>query len=72
MKVGDLVRIISSKRCTPGSGPSSKVWERYRLLKKDQRIGIVVRMGTSVKQMTVLTQDGHVRFWFNKSCEVVA
>jgi hypothetical protein len=45
--------------------------ETYRFPEEEQRIGTVIKMGKSVKQMTVLTQEGKVKFWFNHQCEVV-
>jgi hypothetical protein len=45
--------------------------EAYRLPEEKQRIGTVIKMGKSVKQMTVLTQEGKVKFWFNHQCEVI-
>jgi hypothetical protein len=73
MKVGDLVRrntghnrVINEEY--PG-GP--RVWKTYTLPKEEQRVGVVVRLGVRVKQMTVLTESGRVKFWFNNTCEVI-
>jgi len=46
--------------------------ETYRLSEEKQRVGTVIKMGTIVNQMTVLTQNGKVKFWFNHQCEVVS
>ena len=46
--------------------------ETYRLPEEEQRIGTVIKLGGHIKQMTVLTQNGKVKFWFNHQCEVVS
>lgn len=76
MNVGDQVRIVTRRRlvrCEENLGsPQERVWETYRLPEEEQRIGTVIKMGVRVKQMTVLTQEGKVKFWFNHQCEVVS
>jgi hypothetical protein len=72
MKVGDLVRIVTRRRMVSAEGRISKKWETYRLPKEEQRIGTVIKTGINVKQMTILTQEGKVRFWFNHQCEVAS
>ena len=72
MNVGDQVRIVTRRRMVPAKGRISKKWETYRLPEEEQRIGTVIKMGVRVKQMTVLTQEGKVKFWFNHQCEVVS
>ncbi len=67
MKVGDLVRIVTRKRYVRRG-----TMETYRLPEEEQRIGTVIKMGMSVNQMTILTQNGKVKFWFNHQCEVVS
>ena len=69
MKVGDQVRIVLKKRRERGK--LARKWETYRLPKEEQRVGTVIKVGKTVKQMTVLTQEGKVKFWFNHQCEVV-
>ena len=75
MKVGDQVRIVTRRRLVRReenlAGPQERVWETYRLPEEEQRIGTVVKVGKKVKQMTVLTQEGKVKFWFNHQCELV-
>ena len=76
MRVGDQVRIVTRRRrLHPGEDaivpPQEQVWETYRLPKEEQRIGTVIKVGKNVKQMTVLTQEGKLKFWFNHQCEVV-
>ena len=75
MKVGDQVRIVKRRRLVRReenlAGPQERVWETYRLPEEEQRIGTVVKVGKKVKQMTVLTQEGKVKFWFNHQCELV-
>jgi len=75
MKVGDQVRIVTRRRLVRReenlAGPQERVWETYRLPEEEQRIGTVIKVGKRVKQMTVLTQEGKVKFWFNHQCEVV-
>lgn len=58
MKVGDLVKIVKVNK--------------HRLSEEKQHIGTVIKMGTTVNQMTVLTQFGKIKFWFNHQCEVVS
>ena len=70
MKVGDQVRIVTAKRSVR-RGPA-RTMETYRLPEEEQRVGTVIKMGKSVKQMTVLTQEGKVKFWFNHQCEAVS
>ena len=70
MKVGDLVRIVTGKRSIRRD--SVRTMETYRLSEEKQRIGTVIKMGTTVNQMTVLTQEGKVKFWFNHQCELVS
>ena len=72
MKVGDQVRIVTRRRMVPAEGQISKKWETYRLPEEEQRVGTVIKTGKNVKQMTVLTQEGKVKFWFNLQCEVVS
>ena len=76
MNVGDQVRIVTRRRlvrCEENlAGPQERVWETYRLPEEEQRIGTVIKTGVTVKQMTVLTQEGKVKFWFNHQCEVVS
>jgi hypothetical protein len=69
MKIGDQVRIVTGKRSIRRD--SVRTMEAYRLPEEKQRIGTVIKMGKSVKQMTVLTQEGKVKFWFNHQCEVI-
>ena len=72
MNVGDTVKIVTAKRlqhCRVGGKPP--VFETYRLSEEDQRLGLVLKLGGHIKQMTVLTQEGKVKFWFNHQCEVV-
>jgi hypothetical protein len=69
VKVGDQVRIVTRKRRTIGKSGGSM--ETYRLPEEEQRIGTVIKLGNHVKQMTLLTQEGRVVFWFNHQCEVV-
>ena len=71
MKVGDQVRIVTRKRRV-GATRRGMVWEEYRIPEEEQRIGTVIKMGGHVKQMTILTQSGKVKFWFNRQCEVVS
>ena len=75
MKVGDQVRIVTRRRLVRReenlAGPQERVWETYRLPEVEPRIGTVVKVGKKVKQMTVLTQEGKVKFWFNHQCELV-
>ena len=70
MKVGDQVRIVTAKRSVRRD--SVRKMETYRLPEEEQRIGTVIKMGVSVNQMTILTQEGKVKFWFNHQCEVVS
>jgi hypothetical protein len=70
MKVGDLVRIVTRKRSVRRD--SMRTMETYRLSEEKQHIGTVIKMGTTVNQMTVLTQEGKVKFWFNHQCELVS
>ena len=70
MKVGDQVRIVTAKRSVRRD--SVRKMETYRLPEEEQRIGTVIKMGKSVNQMTILTQEGKVKFWFNHQCEVVS
>jgi hypothetical protein len=72
MNVGDQVRIVTGRRMARVPGRITKKMETYRLPEEEQRIGTVVKTGKSVKQMTVLTQEGRVKFWFNHQCEVVS
>jgi hypothetical protein len=72
MKVGDLVRTVTAKRSVTHENGFGRTMETYRLPEEEQRIGTVVKMGKNIKQMTVLTQEGKVKFWFNHQCEVVA
>ena len=70
MKVGDQVRIVTGKRSVRRD--SVRTMETYRFPEEEQRIGTVIKMGKSVNQMTILTQEGKVKFWFNHQCEVVS
>jgi hypothetical protein len=73
MKVGDQVRIVTRKRRAKLGNPNfTRKMETYRLPEEEQRIGTVIKMGAHVNQMTILTQDGKVKFWFNHQCEVVS
>jgi len=74
MKVGDQVRIVTAKRRAENyeQKPPGRRMETYRLPEEEQRIGTVIKMGKSVNQMTILTQEGRVKFWFNHQCEVVS
>ena len=69
MKVGDQVRIVTAKRSVRRD--SVRTMETYRLPEEEQRIGTVIKMGVTVNQMTILTQEGKVKFWFNHQCEVI-
>jgi hypothetical protein len=70
MKVGDLVRIVTRKRSVRRD--SVRTIETYRLSEEKQCIGTVIKMGTTINQMTVLTQEGKVKFWFNHQCELMS
>jgi|ETNvirenome_6_85_1030632.scaffolds.fasta_scaffold321013_2 hypothetical protein len=72
MKVGDQVRIVTGRRMVRAQGRISRKMETYRLSEEEQRVGTVIKMGKSVNQMTILTQEGKVKFWFNHQCEVVS
>ncbi|HIE83848.1 MAG TPA: hypothetical protein EYQ00_08400 [Dehalococcoidia bacterium] len=72
MNIGDQVRIVTGRRMVRVQGRITRKMETYRLSEEEQRIAIVLKLGASVKQMTVLTQEGKVKFWFNHQCEVVA
>lgn len=69
MKVGDLVRIVTAKRSVRCG--AVRTMETYRLPEEKQRVGTVIEVGRTVPQMTILTQEGKVKFWFNHQCEVV-
>ena len=70
MNIGDQVRIVTAKRSVRRG--SARTMEMYRLPEEEQRIGTVIKLGKNIKQMTVLTQEGKVKFWFNHQCEVVS
>ena len=70
MNIGDQVRIVTAKRSVRRG--SASTMEMYRLPEEEQRIGTVIKLGKNIKQMTVLTQEGKVKFWFNHQCEVVS
>ncbi len=72
MKVGDQVRIVTGRRMVRVQGRITRKMETYRFPEEEQRIGTVIKMGKSVNQMTILTQEGKVKFWFNHQCEVVS
>ncbi len=71
MKVGDQVRIVTGRRMVRVQGRITRKMETYRFPEEEQRIGTVIKLGKNIKQMTVLTQEGKVKFWFNHQCEVV-
>jgi len=47
------------------------MYEVEGIPKEKQRVGTVIELGESVKQMTILTQNGRVKFWFNNQCEII-
>jgi hypothetical protein len=71
MNIGDQVRIVTGRRMVRVQGRITRKMETYRFPEEEQRIGTVIKLGKNIKQMTVLTQEGKVKFWFNHQCEVV-
>ena len=70
-QVGDQVRIITSRRRIGDSPRCGAMYEVEGIPKEKQRVGTVIELGESVKQMTILTQNGRVKFWFNNQCEII-
>jgi hypothetical protein len=70
-QVGDQVRIITSRRRIGDSHRTGAIYEVEGIPKEKQRVGTVIKLHSRVKQMTILTQNGKVKFWFHHQCEII-